>query len=180
MLRMPISKSHTISNKDINPNGKKFLGKNKIRFALSLIGIPLLALVLNTAPAFASTHICNVSGNQLCVGAPTINLGDPVVLTSGGRAIDEVSVGNFQYQLQFSSDTSKCVGIASSGNITVRECSNTNATYWFPEGTGNGNTYWEDTHVGSGSYLASDNTVNDQLKACPGNGCNGWYFNWNN
>jgi hypothetical protein len=76
------------------------------------------------APASASVYIiCEVHGNHYCVGAPTINIGDPVMeVTTGGRLIDEVTTNGIT-KLKFNQDQSKCVGVDSSGiNVVVRHC----------------------------------------------------------
>jgi hypothetical protein len=122
-------------------------------------------------------HICLVNGSHGCVGAPTLGSGDKVELTSDGRVINELDKGLGTYKLQFDADHSKCVGVASSRNITVRDCSagESSNVLWEREKTSNG-VYW----VNEGIYgsLGSDNTIGHQLYDCP-NQCNGWYSLWN-
>jgi hypothetical protein len=154
---------------------------------ISFTAIPAAGIVATATPALAATgvHICLASskGNG-CIGAPTINFGDPVELTATGRLIVEVPAGftccggHEVFHLQFSADATKCVGVpANALNTTVRACSGGDSTNvnWAEEPQSDGSIIWFNNTVGG--FLLSDNVQGDQLVLACGNGC---FIRWNN
>jgi hypothetical protein len=121
-------------------------------------------------------HICLVHGTG-CIGAPTVNSGDKVELTSSGRDLQELAQGGAQYKLRFNADTSKCVGASSDDNLTVRDCSNGSANVVWVKNFVSGGIHWFNST--NGLYLGSNNTLNQQLFECS-YPCNGKYILWNN
>jgi hypothetical protein len=154
---------------------------------ISFTAIPAAGIVATATPALATigVHICLRSGNG-CVGAPTINIGDPVELTATGRYIVEVPAGftccggHEVFRLQFSADATKCVGVPDGSlSTTVRACSggNNSNVNWAEEPQGDGSIKWfSNTKNG---FLSSDNRQGDQLFV-GSNGCNGCFQRWNN
>ena len=153
---------------------------------ISFTAIPAAGIAATATPAPAATggRICLASGNG-CVGAPTINFGDPVELTATGRFIVEVPAGftccggHDVFRLQFSADATKCVGVPASGlNVTVRGCSGGDSTNvnWAEEVQSDGSIIWFNNHAGA--FLVSDNVQGDQLVTfCGSNPC---FIRWNN
>jgi hypothetical protein len=166
-------------------NKTRPLGK---RPHLKKIGASAAALVmapwmlLAATPAFASdinnVHICLVHGTQDCVGAPTLGSGDKVELTSSGRTINELDKGNGFWRLQFDADHTKCVGVASSRNLTVRDCSEGAASNvdWGRFSVSGGINWSNSSLLG---LMGSDNTPGDQLVDCLGS-CSGLFELWDN
>jgi hypothetical protein len=160
---------------------------------ISLTAIPSAGIVATAVPALASVHICNVNGVQGCVGAPTVNNGDPVKLTVGGRDINLLDQhfkrgGDEVYRLQFAAAPSQCVGVASSFFLTLRDCSggNNNNTNWIRVRV-SGGIGWESNTLnnpGLNFFMDSTNTLGEQLRA--GGFLNGTncpsvcYSTWNN
>jgi hypothetical protein len=77
--------------------------------------------------ATASFKFCEAHGSW-CVGAPTINVGDPILEESGGRLFQVkqqvTAEGETITRFIFNQDTSKCMAPAVSGQfISVRLCS---------------------------------------------------------
>jgi len=151
---------------------------------VSLTAIPAAGIVATATPALASVHICNVAGNHYCLGAPTINFGDPVELTVTGRDITRVDqflqYDSFEvFQLEFTADTTKCVGVPDASNkVTVRACSggrNSN-TYWAKDVQPDGSVKW--LSATKNGTLDSDNGVFDQLFVAAS--CLGCYLRWSN
>jgi hypothetical protein len=151
---------------------------------VSFTAIPAAGIVATATSALASVHICNVSGNQYCIGAPTLNFGDPVKLTVSGRDITRVDQGLIYniwevYELKFTADTTKCVGVQDTGsNVTVRACSGgqSNNTYWAKDVQSDGSVKWISTT--KNELLASDNGLGDQLFVATA--CSGCFFRWSN
>lgn len=154
-----------------------------IAAVISFIAIPA-GIAVTAVPALAASPICNSFGNQYCIGAPGISSGDPVELTLSGRQINEVAQnftcchGHEVYQLQFSADTSKCVGVSSIGLTTVRDCSAGNASNvnWAKEPQTDGSVEWFSNPMNG--FLASDNGLGDQLFVTAA-ACNGCLLKWN-
>jgi hypothetical protein len=162
---------------------RRLLGRKTLTIVtaiISLTALPAAGIVTTATPALASVHICNVAGNHYCAGAPTLNNGDPVELTISGRDINEVdqgfTSGGFEvFRLQFAAATSLCMGVASTGNITLRACSggNSNNTNWAREPV-SGGIVWISTTLDR--WLTSNNGINQQLFVS--GGCTGCYTRW--
>lgn len=170
---------------------RRLLGRKAVTIIAAIISLStILAAGVVATPALAANitgPICNSFGHMYCIGAPNLSNGSPVVLTSSGRTITELDqnfkTGNgFEvYRLQITATantTSQCLGIAASGNITLRDCSggNSNNTNWAKEFATGGIVWISNT---TGLNLTSDNALNDQLFQ-DGDGCRGCYFRWNN
>lgn len=149
---------------------------------ISFTAIPA-GIVATATPALAAGNLCNTFGSY-CAGGATINIGDPVVLTPTGRVFEEVAqnfkcCGGFEvYQLEFRSNTARCMGIpAGSINVTVRDCSGGNTTNvnWAREPQSDGSVKWLNTQ--QGGFLASNNVEGQQLFIT--GGCSGCFLKWN-
>src|SRR5215470_12864159 len=100
---------------------------------MAIVSFTAIGIVVSPTAAEASVgKICLTYGLG-CIGAPTIGLGDPVVLTQTGRQINlhdrgyQCCNGLEVFQLQFDADRTRCVGVpAGSLRTTVRLCSNGN------------------------------------------------------
>lgn len=126
------------------------------------------------APAAIIIHICTASGNHYCLGATSITDGTPVTNSNPGRDIfpspqfSAPGMGEV-YQLQFSADTTKCVGFSANGLAEVRDClGNSNFTNWVDGNFGNGTTTWTNwTYVPNNCQNQGDRgadlTSNNQL-----------------
>jgi hypothetical protein len=151
---------------------------------VSFTAIPAAGIVATATPALASVIICNSSGNQLCIGAPTIGFGDPVELTATGRNITRadqfLTYNTFEvYELKFTADSTKCVGVQNANSkVTVRACSGgqSSNTYWARDVQPDGSIKWISTT--KNGLLASDNGDFDQLFVAVA--CSGCYFRWTN
>ncbi len=147
--------------------------------------IPAAGIVATVTPALASVNICNVFGHTYCAGDPgTVNNGDPIVLTVSGRQFNEADqgftcCGGFEvFRLQFAADTTQCMGVTNNTlKVTVRDCSggNNSNVNWAQVPQSNGVEWLSNT---VGGYLASDNTLGDQLFVQ--SFCTGCYFKWTN
>lgn len=155
-----------------------------IAVIISFTAIPAAGIVATATPALASVTICNSSG-QFCLGAPTIDFGNPVVLTVGGRQVTEVYAGftccggHEVFQIQFVADTTKCVGVVDNGtNVTVRACSGGNKSHvnWAEEPQSGGIIEWFSNT--KDQFLASDDIQGHQLFTCAF--CGGFDIAWNN
>jgi hypothetical protein len=166
---------------------RRLLGRKAVTIIAAIVSftaIPVAGVVTTAAPALASVNICNSFGHKYCAGAPSLNNGDPVVLTSSGRAITEwdqgfTAFGGMEvFRLQFTAAPSQCMGIAASGNITLRDCSggNSNNTNWAKEFASGGIVWISTTHD---TELTSNNALGAQLFE-DGPGCSGCYLRWNN
>ena len=148
---------------------------------VSFTAIPAAGIVATATPALADVNICLVSGNG-CVGAPTIDFGNPVELTLGRDITRHDTFLQFNglevFQLQFTSDTTKCVGVPdNSSKVTVRACSGgqNDNTYWAKDVLPDGSVKWLSTT--KFGLLASDNVQGHQLFICSSCG-NGDYIRW--
>ena len=82
--------------------------------------VAVSALYLGAPNAGAATPVhIRESHGVFAIGAPTINLFDPVVETNTGRLIDVMHVSGASYELAFNADTSKCVAASNSGLLGV-------------------------------------------------------------
>ena len=172
---------------------RRLLGRKAVTIIAAIISltvIPAAGITATAAPALADVTgtICNSSGHMYCIGAPTLNNGDPVGLTASGRVIHEIDQGFtvmgglHVYRLQITatatSSTPQCVGVNASNLATLRDCS----------GGNNNNTNWAKDFVAGGIVwinntirlnLTSNNALNHQL-FLDDDGCMGCYFSWNN
>jgi hypothetical protein len=152
----------------------------------AMVAVTGIGVFATPTPASADTvmFICNTFGNQYCIGAPDLSIGAGVGLTLTGRRINyhdrgyKCCGGYEVVQLQFASDTSRCVGIADTFFFTtVRLCSGGNGANvnWAVVPDGNGNADFLSTTYGE--YLASDDLMDGALYVyqLP---CNGCYARW--
>ena len=158
-----------------------------IAAVISFTVIPAAGIVATATPALANVNICNSFGAGYCVGAPDLSYGLPVILEVAGTTGTAIHLqrqswtccnGSYVYQLQFASDTARCVGVAVDSNeVTVRECSGGDKTNtnWAFEWQSNLTVKWYNTS--KNVFLGSDNTLYDQLFVK--SSCTGCYFAWN-
>jgi hypothetical protein len=171
---------------------RRLLGRKAVTIIAAIISftaIPGGAVVATATPAAAVTpvYICNVTGQDGCVAAPTLANGNPVTLTNahGGRLINELwqgytCCGGYKvYRLQFNALQSQCVAVGTSNNVTIRDCSggNDSNASWAKVPLG---SVWTWFNVTKQQYLTSNNQVGDQLFTA-NYGCSpACYQRWNN
>jgi hypothetical protein len=154
---------------------RRLLGRKAVTIIaaiISLTAVPATGIVATATPALASVHICNANGTlHGCIGAPTVNNGDPVVLTASGRDITEVDqhftyLGFEVYRLRIdaSANQSQCVGVAASGNLTLRNCSGGNSSNvnWAKQEVVGG-TVWLLNQSSPTEMITSHNQLGQQL-----------------
>jgi hypothetical protein len=160
--------------------------------ALSVSPVILTATpaTATAAPAATIIHVCTASGNNYCLGATSITDGTPITNSNPGRDIFpspqffEQGFGEV-YRLEFSADTTKCVGFSANGLAEVRDClGNSNFTNWVDGNFGDGTTTWTNwTYVPDNCQRQGDRgadlTSNNQLGSriyCSGTNTPGDYI----
>ena len=108
------------------------------------VGLAIAATVPAMA-AFDQGHENEVS-HPVSIGAPDLTWGSPVQETSSGRTLDIIATSDpvyaNVYKLRFTADTSKCIGVDTTGNlrVIVKNCDNT-AIVWQRLQTGAGDNH---------------------------------------
>jgi hypothetical protein len=82
------------------------------------------------ASARVGLHLCETFGHNYCVGAPTINLYDPVIETTGGRLLNFIPSSGGGEKIAFSADITKCVAAANNGHDVVVHPCDGSGTVW--------------------------------------------------
>jgi hypothetical protein len=115
---------------------------------LSVLAAATGLAIAATVPALAAYDRgteCEVS-HPVCIGAPSLVWGASVQETSSGRTLDVIPTTDplyaNVYKLRFHADTTKCVGIDTTGNLRaiVKNCDNT-AIVWQRLQTGSGDNH---------------------------------------
>jgi hypothetical protein len=118
------------------------LARNIIRLSVGLATMlsGLYLAVPTASAAVVTVNICESYG-AFCIGAPTINLFDPVVETPTGRRIDVLHLSGASYELEFHADQSKCVAASNSGLLgVVHPCNGGSGVVWIVELGGDGHS----------------------------------------
>jgi hypothetical protein len=150
---------------------RNILVRKVVRISVGAAAIAVSGLLLAASPASASgpALVCESHG-AYCIGAPTLNLYDPVKEGSG-RTINVQNVSGNSYLLEFNS--SKCVAGANNGtDVVIHPCSGGSGVVWIAQLGPDGVSCIFKNQL-FGTYLSGhDNGSQFQLK---GNGANGWY-----
>jgi hypothetical protein len=146
----------------------------------------ILAALLAASPsatAATSAHICLAFGNGACVGAPTLNNGDPVELTADGRQINLLDqnftcCGGLEvYRLQLAAAPSLCLGQTQFATVTLRNCSGGDASLvnWALSPQADGTIEFINRPNG-GVLTSPGDQLGTQLTVT--SGCNGCFLKW--
>jgi hypothetical protein len=120
----------------------------KVKLIATTIAVSFVLAVAAAVPALAAYDRgaeCEIS-HPVCIGAPSLVWGASVQETSSGRTLDVIPTTDplyaNVYKLRFHADTTKCVGIDTSGNLRaiVKNCDNT-AIVWQRKQTGTGDNH---------------------------------------
>jgi hypothetical protein len=108
------------------------------------------------------------------IGAPSLNLYDPVVETLGGRQLLLDNTTGFNYKFRFKADTSKCVAANNAGDLSVIHPCDGSGVVWTAITGNDGCSAVFESQDFSNKYLAGPG--NGSQFAVKGLGANGWLY----